>query len=58
VVEANGRENPAAAPLRAFAAAHHLLVEAAPPLEVDPERYWRDAQRGFADLWCEFNAEA
>jgi hypothetical protein len=57
VVDASGREKPAAAALRAFAAAHHSVVEATPPIEVDPERYWRDPQHRFVELWREFNAE-
>ena len=57
IVDANGHEKPAAATLRTFAAARHTVVESAPPLEVDPERYWRDPRRGFVELWREFNAE-
>jgi hypothetical protein len=57
IVDASGVEKPAAAALRAFAAARHSVVEAAPLLEVDPERYWRDPRRGFAELWREFNTE-
>jgi hypothetical protein len=57
VVDASGRERPAAAVLRTFAAARHRIVEAAPLIEVDPERYWRDPRRGFAELWREFNTE-
>jgi hypothetical protein len=57
IVDANGQEKPAAARLRAFAAAHQDVVEAAPSIEVDPERYWRDPQRGFVELWREFNSD-
>jgi hypothetical protein len=57
IVDANGQEKPAAAVLRAFAAARHDVVEAAPSIEVDPERYWRDPQRGFVELWREFNSD-
>ena len=58
IVDVNGHEKPAAMALRAFAVARHSVVEAAPPIEIDPERYWRDPRRGFVELWREFNAEA
>jgi hypothetical protein len=57
VVDAEGHEKPAAAVLRAFAAARHTVADVAPPLEVDPERYWRDPQRGFVELWHQFSSE-
>jgi hypothetical protein len=57
IVDASGHEKPAAAALRAFAAARHDVVEAAPALEVDPERYWRDPRRGFVELWREFSSD-
>jgi hypothetical protein len=57
IVDTEGREKPAAEALRAFAAQRHTVVEVAPPIEADPERYWRDPQRGFAELWREFNSD-
>jgi endo-1,4-beta-mannosidase len=58
VVDADGREKPAADALRRFAAQRPKVAEAAPSIEVDPERYWRDPRRGFAELWREFNTES
>jgi len=57
LVDADGHEKPAANALRAFAASRHPVVETAPSLVVDPERYWRDPQRAFVELWREFNNE-
>jgi hypothetical protein len=57
VVDAEGREKPAAAALRAFAAQRPTVVGVAPPIDVDPERYWRDPKRSFEELWKEFNNE-
>jgi hypothetical protein len=57
VVDAEGREKPAAAALRAFAAARPTAVDVAPPFEVDSERYWREPKRSFEELWKEFSAE-
>ena len=57
-MDASGREKPAAAALQRFAAERRPVLEVAPPLDVDPERYWRDPQREFEGLWDEFSAEA
>jgi hypothetical protein len=57
IVDADGREKPAADALRRFAAQRPRVVEAAPPIDVDTEHYWRDPKRGFAELWREFNTE-
>jgi hypothetical protein len=58
LVDASGREKPAARALQRFAAEHRPVRAVAPPLETDPERYWRDPQREFERLWREFGAEA
>jgi hypothetical protein len=55
IVDIEGNEKPAAAALRAFAAARHTVADVAPPLEADPERYWRDPQHSFVKLWREFH---
>jgi hypothetical protein len=57
LVDAEGREKPAAAALRAFAAARRAVVEIAPPIDVDPERYWREPKREFAQHWQEFSSD-
>jgi len=57
VVDAEGREKPAAGALRAFAAQRPTVVNAMPPISVDPERYWREPKRSFEELWREFNSE-
>jgi len=57
IVDAAGHEKPAAAALRAFAGARHPAADVAPPIDVDPERYWRDPQRRFVELWREFNSD-
>jgi hypothetical protein len=57
VLDASGREKPAADALRAFAAARHTVVDVAPSIEVDPERYWRDPKRSFMELWREFDSD-
>jgi hypothetical protein len=57
LVDASGREKPAAAAVRVFAAGRRTLVDVAPPIEVDPERYWRDPRRAFNELWQEFSAD-
>jgi hypothetical protein len=57
IVDASGQEKPAAAVVRTFAAARHDVLESAPSLEIDSERYWRDPQRGFMELWREFNTQ-
>ncbi len=57
LVDANGREKPAAAALQRFAAERRPVRAVAPPLDVDPERYWHDPQREFARLWSEFGAQ-
>jgi hypothetical protein len=54
LVDADGREKPAAAALQRFAAERRIALEAAPPLDVDPERYWREPKREFERLWAEF----
>jgi hypothetical protein len=58
LVDASGREKPAAAALQRFAAERRAVRAIAPPLDADPERYWRDPQREFERLWGEFGAEA
>ncbi len=58
LVDASGREKPAADTLRRFAAQRPTVVDVAPPIALDPERYWRDPQREFERLWGEFGAEA
>jgi hypothetical protein len=55
IVDADGREKPAADALRRFAAQRPPRVDVAPPIAVDPERYWRDPQREFERLWGEFD---
>ncbi|MBK9710749.1 MAG: hypothetical protein IPO81_05340 [Kouleothrix sp.] len=57
VVDADGREKAAAGALRRFAASRPTVVDVAPPIAVDPERYWRDPKRSFEELWREFVAE-
>jgi hypothetical protein len=56
VVDADGREKPAAHALRRFAAQRPTVVDVAPPIAVDPERYWRKPQQSFEELWREFNS--
>ncbi|HEX5691914.1 MAG TPA: hypothetical protein VFX76_17990, partial [Roseiflexaceae bacterium] len=58
IVDREGNEKPAAAVLRAFAAARHPVADVKPPIEVDPDRYWREPQRSFVELWREFDAES
>jgi hypothetical protein len=58
LVDASGREKPAAQALQRFAAERRPAIAPAPPLEADPERYWRDPQREFARLWSEFDQGA
>lgn len=63
LVDAEGREKPAAAAVRAFAAGLRASGQAAPnsggpTLGVDPERYWRDPKRSFEALWREFAENA
>jgi hypothetical protein len=55
LVDASGREKPAAGALQRFAAERRQVLAIAPPLDADPERYWRDPQREFARLWAEFS---
>jgi hypothetical protein len=57
LVDANGREKPAARALQHFAAERRPIRAVAPPLEADPERYWREPRREFARLWDEFNTD-
>lgn len=58
IVTADGREKPAAAAVRSFAArlrAQQLPDPAgAPILPLDPERYWRDPVASFRNLWVEW----
>lgn len=61
IVDATGREKPAAEALRSFA---RSLADAErsqphpPPPTMDAERYWHDPQRQLRELWREFNAPA
>jgi hypothetical protein len=55
LIDASGREKPAAAALRRFAAERREVVDVAPPIDADPERYWRDPKREFERLWREFS---
>jgi hypothetical protein len=57
LVDAAGREKPAAAALQRFAAERRAVAEVAPPIDVDPERYWREPKREFERLWREFSEE-
>jgi hypothetical protein len=57
LVDANGREKPAADALRRFAAERRPVRTVAPPLEADPERYWRAPKASFEELWREFNSD-
>jgi hypothetical protein len=57
LVDAAGREKPAAAVLRRFAAERRPAVAATPPIEADPNRYWRDPRHEFARLWHEFTSD-
>jgi hypothetical protein len=56
-VDADGREKPAAGTLRAFAAQRPTVITVAPPIAVDPERYWREPKREFEELWREFTTD-
>jgi hypothetical protein len=58
LVDAEGHEKPAAAALREFAAERRSVAEVAPPIDADPERYWRDPQREFERLWREFSSDS
>jgi hypothetical protein len=58
LVDAAGREKPAANALRRFAAKRPMVVDVAPPIAVDPERYWREPKQSFEELWREFSSEA
>lgn len=60
VVDAAGREKPAAEALRAFAARIRQSETPQPnpaPPTVDAERYWHDPRGQLRALWREFNAE-
>jgi hypothetical protein len=57
LVDAEGREKPAAAALRAFASQRPTVLNVTPPIVVDPEKYWRDPKRSFDQLWRDFNSE-
>lgn len=57
LVDVQGREKPAAAALRAFAAERRPVLATRPTLDVDPERYWRAPARELARLWREFIAD-
>ena len=60
MVDAAGREKPAAEALRSFAVSFRQADGAqsnpAPP-PVDPERYWHDPRRQLRAAWQEFNAD-
>jgi hypothetical protein len=55
IVDADGREKPAADALRRFAAQQPTIVDVAPPIVVDLERYWRALKASFEELWREFS---
>jgi hypothetical protein len=57
VVDAEGREKPAAGALRRFAAERRPALDIAPALDVDPDRYWRDPKAEFRALWREWSAD-
>jgi hypothetical protein len=57
LVDTAGREKPAAAVLRRFAAERRPIVAATPPIEVESDRYWREPRREFARLWREFRLD-
>jgi hypothetical protein len=57
LVDASGREKPAAQALQRFAAERRPVRAAAPPLVADPERYWRAPKRSFEQLWRDFLSE-
>jgi hypothetical protein len=57
LVDAEGREKPAAGALRAFAARRPTVVSVAPPIVVDPDSYWREPKRSFEELWREFRSD-
>ncbi len=57
LVDAEGREKLAAAAVQRFAAERRPVGPLAPPIEVDPERYWREPQRELARLWREFTSD-
>jgi hypothetical protein len=58
LVDASGREKPAARALQRFAAERRAVRAVASSLEADPERYWPNPRHEFARLWSEFNTEA
>jgi hypothetical protein len=62
IVAADGREKPAAAAVRAFAArlrAGALPAPSGPPaLPLDPERHWHDPAASFEHLWKEWVRDA
>jgi hypothetical protein len=58
LVDADGREKPAANALRHFAAQRPTVIDVASPITVDPERYWREPKQSFEVLWRDFNSEA
>lgn len=57
LVDAEGRDKPAAAALRGFAAERRPALDIAPALDVDAERYWRDPKGELGALWREWSAE-
>lgn len=54
LVDAEGREKPAAAILRRVAAERRPVADVAPPIDADPERYWHAPKKEFERLWEEF----
>lgn len=58
VVDADGREKPAADALRRFAARRPAIVAASRPSAIDPERYWRNPKQSFEELRRDFTSEA
>jgi hypothetical protein len=57
LIDAEGREKPAAGALRAFVSQPPVVVHTTSAAMVDPESYWRDPKRSFDELWREFNSD-
>jgi len=57
IVDADGREKPAAHTLRRFGGQRPTVAQGVRPIDVDLERYWREPKRSFDDLWREFTSD-